>query len=162
MYITANAWRVFVATATSAALVTGAGCGIGGGSAGGSANRKANSAMAHVLISPPNGTAGVRPDDPVVVRATGGTLDDVVLDSGGNRITGVFSRDRTQWRSRWSLKPGSKISVHASAQNGDGRRASAASSFDTEKAENTIAASQDEILESRKGETYGVGLPIIP
>jgi lipoprotein-anchoring transpeptidase ErfK/SrfK len=161
MYVTANARKVFVATATGAALVTGAGCGVGGGSAGGSANKKANASAAHILISPPNGTAGVRPDDPVVVRATGGTLDDVVLDSGGNRIAGVYNRGRTQWQSRWGLKPGTKISVHASAQNADGRRASAASSFNTEKAENTIKASQDEVLEGRRGETYGVGLPLI-
>jgi lipoprotein-anchoring transpeptidase ErfK/SrfK len=159
MYVTANGLKVFVATAAGAALVTS--CGGGGSSAAGTANRKADAGAARVLISPPNGTAGVRPDDPVVVRATGGTLDDVVLNSGGSRIPGVFNRDRTQWQSRWTLKPGTKISVHASAQNPDGRRATAASSFDTEKANGTITASQDEILESRKGETYGVGLPIV-
>jgi lipoprotein-anchoring transpeptidase ErfK/SrfK len=74
---------------------------------------------------------------------------------------GEYNRDRTQWQSRWTLAPGATINVQASAENAEGRRASAASSFATEKANGTFSASQDEVLESRKGETYGVGLPLI-
>jgi lipoprotein-anchoring transpeptidase ErfK/SrfK len=161
MHVTASAPKVFVATVTGAAIIISAGCGGGGSSAGENTNRKTNAALARVLISPANGTDGVRPDDPVIVRASGGRLADVVLDSGGRRITGEFNRDRTQWQSKWTLAPGSKISVQASAENADGRKAIAASSFATEKVEGTFKAAQDEILESRKGETYGVGLPLI-
>jgi lipoprotein-anchoring transpeptidase ErfK/SrfK len=161
MHVTASGLKVFVATTTGAAFVLSAGCGGGGSSAGENVVKKGEAAAARVMISPANGTVGVRPDDRVVVRAANGRLADVVLDSGGKRISGEFNRDRTQWQSRWTLKPGSKINVQASAENPDGKRATAASSFDTEKVAGTFTASQDEVLESRKGDTYGVGLPLI-
>jgi lipoprotein-anchoring transpeptidase ErfK/SrfK len=161
MHVTASAPKVFLATATGAAIVISAGCGGGGSSAGQNTGKKGNAAAPEVVITPANGTAGVRPDDRVVVRAKGGRLADVVLDSGGRQIAGEFNPDRTRWQSRWTLKPGTKINVRASADNADGRRATVASSFDTEKAAGTFKATQDEILESRKGETYGVGLPLI-
>jgi lipoprotein-anchoring transpeptidase ErfK/SrfK len=160
MRVIATGARTVLATVSGAAIVTNAGCGIGGSSAGGVSDRKANAA-AQVSITPANGTAGVRPDEPVVVRAAGGTLDDVVLDSGGNRISGSFNRDRTQWRSTWALRPGTRINVRASARNAGGKAVTTASSFDTEKAAHTFSVAQDEILESRKGDTYGVGLPLI-
>jgi lipoprotein-anchoring transpeptidase ErfK/SrfK len=161
MHVTASGLRVVVATTTGAAIIISAGCGGGGSSAGDSAGKKGNAAPARVLITPANGTGGVRPDDRVVVRASGGRLGDVVLDSGGRRISGEFNQDRTQWQSKWTLQPGSKISVRASAENADGHSATAMSSFDTQKPAGTFKASQDEILESRKGEKYGVGLPLI-
>ncbi len=161
MDVTASGLRMFVATTAGVALVMSAGCGSGGSSAGQNAGRKAAAAAAQVVITPANGTAGVRPDDRVVVHATGGRLADVVLDSGGRHVAGEFNRDHTQWKSRWNLEPGAKINVRASADNADGRRATAASSFDTERAANTFKVAQDDILESRKGETYGVGLPLI-
>ena len=161
MHVTASGLRVFFITTTGAAVMISAGCGGGGSSAGGNANKKGEAAAARVLITPANGTAGVRPDDPVVVRATGGRLADVVLNSGGKRVQGEYNQDRTQWRSRWTLTPGATINVQASADNAAGRRATAAASFATERAGGTFSASQDEVLESRKGETYGVGLPLI-
>lgn len=161
MHVTASGLKVFVAAATGVAFITSAGCGGSGGSAEPEAARKGRFAAAHLIITPANGTAGVRPDDPVVVRATGGRLAEVVVLSGGRRISGEYNRDRTQWRSRWTLQPGATIDVQASADNPDGRRATAASSFATEKVTGTFTASQDEILESRKGQTYGVGLPLI-
>jgi lipoprotein-anchoring transpeptidase ErfK/SrfK len=161
MHVTASGLRMLVMTTTGAAITMSAGCGGGGSSAGTEANKKGEAAAARVLITPANGTAGVRPDDPVVVRATGGRLADVVLNSGGKRVLGEYNRDRTQWQSRWTLTPGATINVRASAENADGRRASAAASFATEKAKGTFSASQDEVLESRKGQTYGIGLPLI-
>lgn len=161
MHVTASGLKVFIATTTGVAFITSAGCGAGGSSAGGNLGKKGEAAAAQVLITPTSGTAGVRPEDPVVVRASGGRLADVVLDSGGRRIEGEFNRDHTEWRSRWTLAPGAKIDVRASAENADGKRATAASSFATERAGGTFSAAQDEILESRKGETYGVGLPLI-
>jgi lipoprotein-anchoring transpeptidase ErfK/SrfK len=160
MRVNATGVRTVIAAMGGAAIVVNAGCGIGGNSAGQGGARKA-STPAKVTITPANGTADIRPDGTVVVRAAGGTLDDVIVDSGGTRVTGTFNRDRTQWRSSWSLKPGSTIKVQALARNADGRAATAASSFRTEKVPATFTASQDEILESRKGETYGVGLPLI-
>ena len=161
MHVTASGLRVLAMTTTGAAIIMSSGCGGGGSSAGGNTNKKGEAALARVVITPADGTAGVRPDAPVVVRATGGRLADVVLTSGGRRVVGEYNRDRTQWQSRWTLAPGARIEVQASADNAAGRRASAAASFATEKVAGTFSASQDEILESRKGETYGVGLPLI-
>lgn len=166
MHLTATGRRMFVVapagTVVAVAAVV-AGCGGSGSSAGGDgAAKKGAAAPAQVVITPANGTAGVQADAPVVVRATGGRLADVVLDSGGRRLEGDFNREHTRWQSHWHLAPGAKINVQASADNPDGRRATAASSFRTEKLSGgTFSASQDEILESRKGDTYGVGLPII-
>jgi lipoprotein-anchoring transpeptidase ErfK/SrfK len=159
MHATATGVRVFLATATGAAIATSAGCGGGVRSAGESANKE--SASARVMIAPANGAAEVRPDDPVVVRSAGGRLADVVLDSAGKRISGAYNPDRTQWRSNWTLMPGTKINVRASAVNPSGRTVTTATSFRTARTDSTIKASQDDILESRKGETYGVGLPLI-
>jgi lipoprotein-anchoring transpeptidase ErfK/SrfK len=161
MHVTASRLKVFVAMTSGAAIITSAGCGGGGSSAGENAGKKGGATAARVLIIPASGTAGVRPDDRVVVRASGGRLADVVLDSGGRRVDGEYNRDHTQWQSRWTLAPGAKINVRASAENPDGKVATATSSFATEKASGTFSASQDEILESRRGETYGVGLPLI-
>src|SRR3569833_1783686 len=127
MHVTASGLRVFLITTTGAAIIISAGCGGGGSSAGGNANRKGVVAADRVLISPTNGTAGVRPEDPVVVRATGGRLADVGRDSGGRRVLGEFNRDHTQRRSRWTLQPGATINVRANAENAAGRRATAAS-----------------------------------
>jgi lipoprotein-anchoring transpeptidase ErfK/SrfK len=162
MHLTATGRKIIVSATAGTAIAMVAGCGGGGSSAGQNAAKKGEAALAQVAITPTNGTTDVRTDAPVVVHATGGRLAAVVLDSGGRRVEGDFNRDHTRWQSRWNLAPGSKISVQASADNADGRRATAASSFDTEKAAGgTLTVSQDEILESRKGETYGVGLPII-
>jgi lipoprotein-anchoring transpeptidase ErfK/SrfK len=162
MHLTATGRNLFVSTAAGAVIAVVAGCGSGGSSAGDNTPKKGQAAPARVVISPANGTSGVRTDDRVVVRATGGRLADVVLDSGGRRVEGDFNQDHTRWQSRWNLAPGTKINVQASADNADGKRATVASSFATEKAgTGTLSVSQDEILESRRGETYGVGLPII-
>ncbi|GLY90567.1 L,D-transpeptidase [Actinoallomurus iriomotensis] len=162
MHVTASGLKWFVSTTTGAAIIASAGCGGGGSSAGKNTVKKERAAAARVVITPAGGSSGVHPDAPVVVRATGGRLADVVLDSGGQRISGEYNADRTQWKSRWSLQPGSRINVRASAENPDGRVSTAQSSFNTEKATGeTFTAAQDEVLESRRGETYGVGLPII-
>ena len=161
MHVTASGLKWFVSTTTGAAIITSAGCGGGGSSAGENAVKKGEAAAARVVITPADGTDRVRPDAPVVVRAAGGRLSDVVLDSGGRRISGEFNRDRTRWQSRWALQPGSRINVQASAATADGRTSTARASFATERAAGVFTATQDEILESRRGDTYGVGLPII-
>ncbi|GAA0326808.1 Ig-like domain-containing protein [Actinoallomurus spadix] len=153
-------WALSAVTGT--ALVMTAGCGGGNRAAGESAEKvKAAASAAHVMIAPGNGTSAVRPDQPVIVRATSGRLAAVVLESGGRRVPGDYSRDRTEWRSRWGLEPAAQISVRAVARNADGRTTTAVSGFRTGGTPSTVTMSQDPILEERRKETYGVGLPII-
>jgi lipoprotein-anchoring transpeptidase ErfK/SrfK len=161
MHLEAIRTRFALSAVTGTTLVMVAGCGGGNRAAGESAEKLPAYAPAHVAITPTDGTTAVRPDQPVIVRATGGSLDDVVLDGGGRRIAGDFNRDRTEWRSRWALAPGAKISVRAVARNPNGRTVSRSSGFHTEGRPSAITVTQDPILEARGKETYGVGLPII-
>ncbi|MCO6011159.1 Ig-like domain-containing protein [Actinoallomurus purpureus] len=162
MHVNAIRTRLVLGAVTGTTLVMAAGCGGGSRAVGESAEKvEVEAAPARVVITPADGAA-VRPDEPVIVRATGGSLDAVVLASGGRRIAGTFNRDRTEWRSRWALDPGSTISVRAVARNADGRAVSAASGFRTETAApSAVSVSQDPVLEDRRRDTYGVGLPII-
>ncbi len=143
-------------------LAMAAGCAEDHRAAGVSANQnRAGMAATRVLVSPGDGATGVRPDSPVVVRAEGGRLDEVEVSDGGRRVPGDFLHDRTEWRSRWALAPGARVSVRAVARNADGKPVSVVSGFRTEKAPHTVTVTPDEILESRLHDTYGVGLPII-
>jgi lipoprotein-anchoring transpeptidase ErfK/SrfK len=151
--------RSALAAVTGAAIITTAGCG-GGNKASGESANKGEAAPARVTISPDGGE--VRPDERIVVRAAGGSLDNVVLDSGGTAISGDFTPDRSQWRSRWPVQPGTRVSVRATARNADGRTAMATGTFRANRTAGApLSVSQDEILESNKRDTYGVGLPII-
>jgi lipoprotein-anchoring transpeptidase ErfK/SrfK len=160
MHANATGAKKILVAVSGAAIVTSGGCGVRGQAAIGNAGEK-DAAVAQLSISPANGAAQVRPNEPVIVRTSGGHLDNVVVDSGGRQISGTYNADRTMWRSDWALNPGSKISVTASARSSDGKMVSKTTSFGTESVNKTFTATPDEILESRKGETYGVGLPII-
>jgi lipoprotein-anchoring transpeptidase ErfK/SrfK len=116
---------------------------------------------AKVSITPAQGTEKARPDKGVVVTAAGGTLDNVTVQAGGKAVPGDFNAQKTQWRSRWTLKPSTTYTVNASAKNSIGTASQAASKFKTLKPKETVSASLDWILEGNKGKKYGVGMPII-
>ncbi|WP_344586536.1 L,D-transpeptidase [Actinomadura vinacea] len=116
---------------------------------------------AKVTITPGQGAEKARPDKGVVVTAAGGTLDAVNVQTAGKPVPGDFNAQRTQWRSRWTLKPSTEYTVNATAKNSIGTASQAASKFKTLKPKETVAASLDWILEGNKGDTYGVGMPII-
>ncbi|WP_460340812.1 Ig-like domain-containing protein [Actinoallomurus acanthiterrae] len=161
MHVNAIRGRLALTAVTGTALLA-AGCG-GGETAAEESAHKVNveAAPARVVITPAGGTATVRPDEPVVVRAAGGRLEGVVLESGRRMIEGDLNRDRTEWRARWALDPGADITVRAVARNADGRRATAVSRFRTTGTPSTVTVSQDGVLEDRRHGTFGVGLPII-
>ncbi|MEV5711723.1 Ig-like domain-containing protein [Actinoallomurus sp. NPDC052274] len=162
MHVNAIRTQLALGAVTGTALVMTTGCSGGNRAAGESAEKiKVDAAAARVLITPGNGTSAVRPDRSVVVRAASGRLADVALDSGGRNVSGEYNKSRTEWRSRWGLEPGANITVRAVAQNADGRTATAVSTFRTEGTPSTVTVSQDPVMEERRKETYGVGLPII-
>ena len=114
---------------------------------------------ARLLISPRDGAAEVRPDLGVTVRVADGTLRGVVVRSrAGDKVPGVLSADRTSWRTRWALAPGSSYVVRATAVGGDGHVTTASSRFTTLAATQTIAVSD---VTPNPGETVGIGMPII-
>ncbi|MFI0353007.1 Ig-like domain-containing protein [Actinomadura sp. 9N407] len=118
-------------------------------------------APAQVTITPAQGTKKARPDQDVVVKATGGALESVNLQLKGKAVPGDFNAQKTEWRSRWTLRPASTYTVNATAKNSAGAASQAASTFRTFKPDATFAASLDWILEGNQGKDYGVGMPII-
>ncbi|MGH3389054.1 MAG: Ig-like domain-containing protein, partial [Actinomadura sp.] len=103
----------------------------------------------------------MRPDRGVLVKAAGGTLNTVRVTSGGKTVAGDFNTARTEWRSKWPLSPSKSYAVTATAKNPSGAVTQTTSSFKTLTPDQTISASLDWILEGNRGDTYGVGMPII-
>ncbi|WP_283138968.1 L,D-transpeptidase [Rhizohabitans arisaemae] len=114
-----------------------------------------------IAVVPADGTAAARPDRGVTVSATGGTLVDVTVSTGGKAVEGSYSADRTTWRSTWTLAPGAQYTVSARATNTAGTPVTVTSAFRTQQPSQTIAASLDWVLAANEGKTYGVGLPIV-
>jgi lipoprotein-anchoring transpeptidase ErfK/SrfK len=132
---------------TGAALLS-AGCGITGSSA----------PPATVTITPANGAAGSRPDQPIVVKAAQGTLRDVTVRAGGGQVTGTYDKGRLQWTSAGTLRPATKYSVTATAENADGKTTTANSAFQTLIPKRTFGIAD---ITPMPGETIGVGMPLI-
>ncbi|GLU48805.1 L,D-transpeptidase [Nocardiopsis ansamitocini] len=121
---------------------------------------------AEILITPVDGTDEVRPDLPVTVEADGGTLTDVqvrtegVENTGADEMTGTFNEDETGWTSDWTLTPGAKVTVTATAETPDGETVEATSDFET------LPATDGRRLELQSnfptsGDTVGVGMPVV-
>ncbi|SEF45526.1 Lipoprotein-anchoring transpeptidase ErfK/SrfK [Thermomonospora echinospora] len=109
-------------------------------------------------IEPHNGSAQVRPDTPILVRAAGGTLQNVTVRARGADVAGLTSGDRSQWRSRWTLAPDTRYDVVATALGKDGRTRTVSSAFTTQKVKRAVTVSMEA---PNQGETVGVGMPII-
>ncbi|GAA0351386.1 Ig-like domain-containing protein [Actinoallomurus spadix] len=138
--------RVMLAV-TGATLLLSAGCGLGG-----------SSSPATVTITPANGAAGSRPDQPVVVKAAHGTLRDVTVRSAGGRVAGTYDKRHAQWTSAGTLTPATKYTVTATARNSGGKTTTATSAFQTLTPERTFGIAD---ITPMPGETVGVGMPLI-
>ena len=77
---------------------------------------------ASIAVSPQDGTTKVRPDNPVTVTASGGTLRQVtVTDDEGASIEGDLAADQASWTSSGPLSLKATYTVQASATNADGQ-----------------------------------------
>ena len=130
-----------------------------GGTEAVAARRAADAAT--VTITPADGSAKVRPDRGVSIKAAGGRLGSVIVKAGSKEVIGEYNAAGTEWRSRWALKPSTSYAVTATATNAEGKPTQAISRFKTLKPGETISASLDWILEGNQGKQYGVGMPII-
>jgi lipoprotein-anchoring transpeptidase ErfK/SrfK len=119
---------------------------------------RANADAPRVTITPTDGAGNVRPDLGVVVKSANGTLRNVVVRSNGTTVPGALSADRQSWRTRWTLMPGRRYSVRATAAGRHGTTTTASSTFTTLQASQTIAISD---VTPRSDETVGVGMPIV-
>ncbi|NUT39194.1 MAG: L,D-transpeptidase family protein [Thermoactinospora sp.] len=107
-----------------------------------------------ITISPAEGSAKVSPEKKVVVAAKGGALEEVSVEGDGEQIEGRFNADKTKWVSKTPLKPSTNYNVAAKA----GATAST-STFSTAKPERALQVA--DVTPNAKGETIGVGAPII-
>ncbi|WP_243708634.1 Ig-like domain-containing protein [Actinomadura sp. GC306] len=142
-------------TAVLAVLTAGslAGCSVG------SAGRLASGESGEpVTITPANGTAQVRPDGTIEVKAAGGRLQKVTVQGPGATVTGAFGDDRKVWRSDRTMTPGTAYTVTAQVRD-DGKTRTATSSFTTLKAARTLKIA--DVTPNVKNEKVGIGMPII-
>jgi lipoprotein-anchoring transpeptidase ErfK/SrfK len=114
-------------------------------------------AAANIQIVPAKGASAVRPDKPVTVATTAGSLQDVTLkDDDGNKVDGTFNTEKSQWTSAGGLKPGATYTVSGTAQGSDGKSVEINSTFTTLSAGSSLKAS----VAPLDGETVGVAMPI--
>ncbi|WP_433172201.1 Ig-like domain-containing protein [Actinoallomurus sp. CA-150999] len=135
-------------TVTGATLLLSTGCGPFGSSA----------SPATVTITPANGAADSRPDQPIVVKAAKGRLGDVTVRTDGGQVAGTFDKGHAQWTSSGTLKPATKYTVTATAKNSSGKATTANSAFQTLTPKRTFGIAD---ITPMPGETVGVGMPLI-
>jgi lipoprotein-anchoring transpeptidase ErfK/SrfK len=110
---------------------------------------------AELSITPAKDATDVLPTEPVVVKATSGTLGEVtVTDAKGHQVEGALGADGS-WTSRGRLAPSAAYTVTAAATGPDGTPSTTTSTFTTLKPK--VIATYG-ILNS--GETVGVGMPV--
>ncbi|GAB3652994.1 Ig-like domain-containing protein [Actinocorallia lasiicapitis] len=114
---------------------------------------------ATVTVTPADGSAKARPDRPVRVAVTDGNLAEVVLTGAGKTIKGSFDAGRTTWVAARNLAPGTRYTLTATAENSGGAKTSTTSTFTTLTPAKPLKIA--DITPGVKGETVGVGMPII-
>ncbi|MEU6716513.1 Ig-like domain-containing protein [Nonomuraea sp. NPDC046802] len=154
------AWRKpATAAALLAAAALTASCSAGGTAAQGQKDLPTGTTTATpqaptITISPAEGNAKVNPDKKVVVTSEGGALEAVTVNAGDEQLDGTFNTDKTKWVSKTPLKPSTGYNVSATAG-----ATTATSAFTTVKPERPLQVI--DVTPHTKGETVGVGAPII-
>ncbi|GAA0589074.1 Ig-like domain-containing protein [Actinomadura welshii] len=138
-------------------LVAACGGGDDGKGGGGKAAAGGDEGTPRVVIVPAHGSGGARPDQGVTVTAAGGTLGQVSVKLKGADVPGRLSPDKTTWRSRWTLQPGGRYQVSATATSPEGKSTTATSAFRTSRA--TAATRVNNVVPS-ENETVGTGMPV--
>jgi len=144
-----------------------AGCSSGGGGGGKDDTQSASNSKpsqvaatpaAQIQFLPANGAAGARPDQPVTVKVTGGTLTQVtVTGNDGRPVAGQLSADGLTWTSSGAMFPNMRYTVSAAAKNKDDKASTASSAFTTLKPTKTVYTT----VTPSDGWTVGVGMPVI-
>jgi lipoprotein-anchoring transpeptidase ErfK/SrfK len=111
-----------------------------------------------LAVTPADGAAKVAPDAHVRITASGGTLTEVTVASGGSAVTGQYGPGSASWSTRWGLKPGTSYTVTAVAKNSKGAATTEVTHFTTKSADSTLKIAS---ITPSSHETVGVGMPII-
>lgn len=116
-------------------------------------------APALIAVLPGSDAADVRPDQPVVVRATAGRLERVtVIDGQGQALAGRLGDQNTAWTSTGPLEYGTTYTVTARALNPDSKATETTSRFTTLRPTEMVGVDR---VTPDAGDTVGVGMPII-
>jgi lipoprotein-anchoring transpeptidase ErfK/SrfK len=102
---------------------------------------------------------GVRVDKTVTLTAKDGTFTSVAVRTGGKRVDGTLSEDRTTWTSQQRLEPGTRYQVLAVAVDEDGVKTTERSAFRTQDL--TLDQQTFPSFAPVSGSTVGVGMPVI-
>lgn len=141
---------------TGAVLLFTAACSGGESDDGITVGGSADAAAPQVTISPGDGNGKAKPEKGVVVKAAGGTLENVSVTVKGRQVAGQMAADRLSWKSR-TLTPGTAYTVSATAKNPKGKTTTAGSKFRTLKAANPLTITD---VSPGQGAKVGVGMPI--
>jgi len=128
------------------------------GGNGGSGALAGNDTPVKITITPVGGSGSAKPDSPITVAVTGGTLDGVTVQGAG-AVRGAPDASRTHWTSSGNLTPNTRYTVTATARTSGGRTSQVTSSFSTLKPAKTLGIT--DVTPDRAGEKVGVGSPII-
>ena len=112
--------------------------------------------MAKVTITPKNGARQAKPKG-ITVEVSAGTLVSVKVRGGDEPVPGEYDETRTAWHSNWTLSPGKEYFVKVIAVDAAGRQAGKSSRFRTLEPSTTA----DCTIFQGKGQTYGVGMPVM-
>jgi lipoprotein-anchoring transpeptidase ErfK/SrfK len=141
-----------------AILLAGASACTGSSEAGTNGKGGTKAPDAQVRVTPVNGTASARPDQGVTVAASGGRLEQVTVAYRGRPVPGDFTSDHTQWKTKWTLRPGASYTVNVTAKSATGKTTTTTSTFTTQKATQSFRITD---ITPMPGEKVGVGMPII-
>ncbi|GAA2273639.1 lipoprotein [Streptomyces ruber] len=109
-----------------------------------------------VTIAPKNGADGVNTTGALKISAAEGRLTEVrVRDAGGTEVKGRVTGEGAAWTPSGHLKSATEYSVQAVAEDADGRRATARSTFTTLTPKKTFETT----FTPEDGSTVGVGMP---
>ncbi len=156
-----SSWRCV--TVTLAALVVLAlvanGCSTSSisGTDGPAASPSPTLSAAKVKITPNNGSHAAKPSKGIIVTVKDGTIVKVTARGNGGAVGGTMDDTSTGWQSKWTLATGKQYVVRVTAVDAEGREITKMSRFRT-LVPNTTADCQ---IYEGKGQTYGVGMPVM-
>ncbi|OLB76556.1 MAG: hypothetical protein AUI14_18470 [Actinobacteria bacterium 13_2_20CM_2_71_6] len=117
-----------------------------------------------VTFTPAADAGNVSPADPVMVSATGGTIQSVTVTAGDKTVAGKLDTDQHTWRSTGELAYGQTYTITASVADASGAAAQKTSAFTTLKPANTAAITfqANALAVLKTGGTYGIGqIPVV-
>ncbi|MEU3091057.1 L,D-transpeptidase [Streptomyces massasporeus] len=135
---------------------TGSGSGEGDGKGKDSGAAQSKQSEAVVGITPKDGATSVDTSGALKVTAEKGKLTEVeVKDAKGNKVDGAISEDGASWAPSIHLAGATKYTVHAVAEDSEGRTAAEDAGFTTLTPENTFTGT----FTPEDGSKVGVGMP---